>query len=220
MEPKLDRKQFIKDLAVAFGLWLIKLAAWLAGWIAVPLALLACDRNSERLPRLAWLWDNDDDGINGDWPWQSTHGGKTRTHLYRLRWLQVRNPVHNLAWRVLSVQPGGHGFVYSEGVEVSASKGIAGFRYMECTTTDGRRRFLYRWVTPWSQILPATLLNRFAFLRRWAESHCIRGLIGWRLWYLQKASPKHGASDFTCNPFSRFKYQKGAAPQAVATGGA
>lgn len=82
------------------GMWLlvgtIKLVLSLLGLIVVPIALRFA--NYGKLPRWAWLWDNDRDGLEGpDWyrlRYAPNHW--LAKSFPRFWWLAVRNPCNNL----------------------------------------------------------------------------------------------------------------------------
>ena len=74
-------------------------------FIVVPFALLACKKDSENLPKWAWLFDDPDYGINGDPGWIQEHfpNGKNRTYWGRLCWL-YRNRIGNFSAKYLGVK--------------------------------------------------------------------------------------------------------------------
>lgn len=83
--------------------WLIvDLPVTLLGLIMVPLGLLLRDRNSNHLPKLFWLWDNDKDGIDGDAGWQGLDhtNGNYASFWNRFRWLAIRNPSNNWGYKI------------------------------------------------------------------------------------------------------------------------
>ena len=72
------------------------------GLIAVPIALLFA--KDGKLPKWAWIWDNDRDGINGDDGFKNEHcpsyGLKYGGFLCSYIWLAIRNPSANLCWHL------------------------------------------------------------------------------------------------------------------------
>ena len=94
---------------VFFALWalaaLVRFPLAVLGFVVVPVALRFSETvygplgdEHERLPRWAWLWDNDEDGIDGP-PWyRNGYALKhpVAKHFPRFWWLAVRNPVNNL----------------------------------------------------------------------------------------------------------------------------
>ena len=89
------------------------LVLMIVGLFVVPIALLfkqplnTTNNNGlflpYRLPRWAWLWDNDRDGVQGDNGFNFEHcpsyGLKYGGFLCNYIWLAIRNPVSNASWK-------------------------------------------------------------------------------------------------------------------------
>lgn len=77
------------------------------GLIAVPIALLFA--KDGKLPKWAWIWDNDRDGIDGDGGFKNEHcpsyGLAYGSFLCRYIWLAIRNPSANLCWHLGVKEP-------------------------------------------------------------------------------------------------------------------
>lgn len=90
----------------------------LAGLFVVPIALMFA---GEKLPKWAWIWDNDRDGINGDGGFKNEHCPAYKLQyggfLCRFIWLAIRNPAANLCWYfgvkepIVEVKPSWYGSV-------------------------------------------------------------------------------------------------------------
>jgi len=101
-----------RELLQLFAIIIIELPLELISWLIVPIALLFCDKQSERLPK--WvryfedasdLYDGENSAINGDSGWRKEHypNGKNRTYFARLRWL-YRNRIGYFSSRVNGVK--------------------------------------------------------------------------------------------------------------------
>ena len=141
---KLNQKQklqILKNVAT-------ELPLEIAHFFIVPIALLACDEKSERLPKWAAWFDENDYGINGDDGWKNEHfkEPKNRTYFARLCWL-YRNRIGNFSAKYLGVKV--------EDIDASSVESIGdtlatenkGAKSTQCLVTcrlkDGRERFGY-----------------------------------------------------------------------------
>ena len=136
-----QKLQILKNIA-------IELPIEIMHFIVVPIALLACDEKSERLPKWAAWFDENDYGINGDDGWKNEHfpNGKNRTYFARLCWL-YRNRIGNFSAKYLGVRV--------EDIDANSVKSVGdtlatenkGTKSTECIVTcrmkDGRERFGY-----------------------------------------------------------------------------
>lgn len=79
----------------------ITLTAELLGLVVVPIALLFTDKDSEHLPKWAYPWDNDWDGINGraeSYVWVKRYGTEGVKRFWpRFLWLAIRNRASNVS---------------------------------------------------------------------------------------------------------------------------
>ena len=101
-----------RELLQLFAIIIIELPLELISWLIVPIALLFCDKQSERLPKWARYFEDASDyyngensAINGDSGWRKEHypNGKNRTYFARLRWL-YRNRIGYFSSRVNGVK--------------------------------------------------------------------------------------------------------------------
>ena len=101
-----------KELLQLFAIIIIELPLELVSWLIMPIALLFCNKQSERLPRWARyfedasdLYDGINSAINGDSGWRKEHypNGKNRTYFARLRWL-YRNRIGYFSSRIDGVK--------------------------------------------------------------------------------------------------------------------
>jgi len=67
----------------------------LLGFVMVPIALLFA---KDRLPRIFWPWDNEEDGLEGP-EWFSS---RYKTNLEKICMVACRNMAHNFGVHVLS----------------------------------------------------------------------------------------------------------------------
>jgi hypothetical protein len=96
---------YVKYLILVLLDWLLAIL----GLVIVPIALLFTPRKATNLPRWAWLWDNDVDGLNGDSGWQDKHPETYSSFFWRFWWLAIRNRTTNFGRRIagytLTTQP-------------------------------------------------------------------------------------------------------------------
>ena len=146
-----------KELLQLFCIVVIELPLELASWVVVPIALLFCNKQSERLPKWARYFEDASDyyngensAINGDSGWRKEHypNGKNRTYFARLRWL-YRNRIGYFSSRingikVSEIEPSS---VRVQGNPRVTSNGgvISDFCKVTLKLKDGRSRFgLYK----------------------------------------------------------------------------
>ena len=146
-----------RELLQLFGIIAIELPLELVSWLIVPIALLFCDKQSDRLPKWARYFEDASDyyngensAINGDSGWRKEHylNGKNRTYFARLRWL-YRNRIGYFSSRVNGVkvseiEPSS---VRVQGnIKVTSNGGaISDFCKVTLKLKDGRTRFgLYK----------------------------------------------------------------------------
>lgn len=74
----------------------------IAGLFLVPIALPFA--KDGKLPKWAWIWDNDRDGISGDGGFRNEHCPSYKlpygSFICNYIWLAVRNPSANLCWKL------------------------------------------------------------------------------------------------------------------------
>lgn len=142
-----------KELLQLFCIVVIELPLEIAGYIVVPIALLFCDKQSDRLPKWARYFEDANDNydgknsaINGDSGWRKEHypNGKNKTYLARLKWL-YRNRIGYFSSRingvkVSDIEPSS---VITQGNPKVTSNGgtISDFCKVMCKLKDGRTRF-------------------------------------------------------------------------------
>ena len=127
---------------------IIELPFEILAFIIVPIALLSCKKEDERLPKWASWFDDPDYGINGDDGWKNEHfpNGKYRTYWARLYWL-YRNRIGVFSAKYLGVKV--------EDIDANTVRTMGdtlatynkGQKNTECLVTcklkDGRERFGY-----------------------------------------------------------------------------
>ena len=142
-----------KEFLQLFAIIIIELPLELISWLIVPIALLFCDKQSERLPKWAkWfedasdLYDGENSAINGDSGWREEHypNGKNKTYLARLKWL-YRNRIGYFSSiingvKVSEIEPSS---VRVQGNPKVTSNGgvISDFCKVTLKLKDGRSRF-------------------------------------------------------------------------------
>lgn len=146
-----------KELLQLFAIIIIELPLELISWVVVPIALLFCNKQSERLPRWARYFEDASDyyngensAINGDSGWRKEHypNGKNRTYFARLMWL-YRNRIGYFSSRingvkVSEIEPSS---VITQGNPKATSNGgtVSDFCKVTLKLKDGRSRFgLYK----------------------------------------------------------------------------
>ena len=146
-----------KELLQLFCIVIIELPLELISWVVVPIALLFCNKQSERLPKWARyfedasdLYGGENSAINGDSGWRKEHypNGKNKTYLARLKWL-YRNRIGYFSSRingvkVSEIEPSS---VRVQGnIKVTSNGGvISDFCKVTLKLKDGRSRFgLYK----------------------------------------------------------------------------
>lgn len=144
MTMKLTAKQKLqiaKNVAVEIPLEILQ-------FLVVPIALLFCGKESEKLPKWAAWFDDPDYGINGDDGWRGEHypNGKNRTYRARLRWLyRNRIGVFSAKYLGVRVEDIDAGTVRTQGdVFATYNKGQKNTECLvTCKMKDGTQRFGY-----------------------------------------------------------------------------
>ena len=146
-----------RELLQLFAIIIIELPLELISWLIVPIALLFCDKQSERLPKWARYFEDASDyyngensAINGDSGWRKEHypNGKNRTYFARLRWL-YRNRIGYFSSRINGVKVSeiDPSSVITQGNPKVTNNGglISDFGKVTLKLKDGRSRFgLYK----------------------------------------------------------------------------
>ena len=93
-----QKLQVAKNVALEIPLEILQ-------FLVVPIALLFCGKESEKLPRWAAWFDDPDYGVNGDDGWKNEHfpNGKNRTYWDILCWL-YRNRIGVFSAKYLGVR--------------------------------------------------------------------------------------------------------------------
>ena len=142
-----------KELLQLLVIIAVELPLEVLGYLIVPIALLFCNKQSERLPKWARyfedasdLYDGENSAINGDSGWRKEHypNGKNRTYFARLRWL-YRNRIGYFSSRingvkVSEIEPSS---IITQGNPRVTSNGgvISDFCKVTCKLKGGRTRF-------------------------------------------------------------------------------
>ena len=201
MKPTLKQwLQIAKNVAVEIPLEIL-------AFLVVPIALLFCGKESEKLPRWAAWFDDPDYGINGDDGWRGEHfsGGKNRTYFARLCWLyRNRIGVFSAKYLGLRVEEIDASTVRTQGDALATYN--KGQKSTECLVTckmkDGTERFGY-----YREIRYKGFLSGF---------YC-RIYVGWKLMdvvgmrednkhtYMDENDKKILQTVWAVNPFKRIK---------------
>ena len=142
-----------KELLQLFCIVVIELPLEILGYIIAPIALLFCNKQSERLPKIfRWFedandnYDGENSAINGDSGWHKEHypNGKNRTYFVRLLWL-YRNRIGYFSSRINGVKVSeiDPSSVRVQGNPKVTSNGgtISDFCKVTLKLKDGRTRF-------------------------------------------------------------------------------
>lgn len=104
-----ERAELLFKLPLFVSAWVtmavIRIPLTVIGWVALPIALRSVEY--ERLPKWAWIWGNDEDGLDGP-PWYRNRNPDWSKNFRRYIWLGWRNRVHNLRevrWIKLKLVP-------------------------------------------------------------------------------------------------------------------
>ncbi|WXG60529.1 hypothetical protein VB002_02630 [Campylobacter concisus] len=101
-----------KELLQILAIISVELPLEILGYIVVPIALLFCDKQSERLPKWARYfedandyYDGENSAINGDSGWRKEHypNGKNTSYFARLLWL-YRNRIGYFSSKINGVK--------------------------------------------------------------------------------------------------------------------
>lgn len=156
----------MKHLALAALQWtalfIIRLALILLGLpivaLAIPFRRLGSSASDGRaianLPRWAWLWGNDFDGLLGDkrgwWADNTPFGVAVDSFLAMWWWAAVRNPVNNLRFVPgVSCPIGECSTTYRGNYIVEDKPGLGGFQFVIARRRSSAWYGLY-WVHEWS----------------------------------------------------------------------
>ncbi len=178
----------INLLRILLTFLLVDLPVTMLGFLVVPIALLACNEKAEHLPRWAWLWDNDETGINGDAGWCGPEhaNGRERTFWWRFLWLAVRNPANNWGYRVL-------------GWETSPSTWYSFVGDPKTSNRDpGHPGAVYIEAHEAGLMYPCYYL-----VKRWSKNRCLRIYLGWKNLGFN-ADESRVQFVFVINPFMTF----------------
>jgi len=188
------------DMVVAVIRWatsmLCVLCLQIVGLILVPVALIGLGPKAKRLPRWAWLWDNQGDTINGDGPWVRRWNGDSNHFWPRFRWLALRNRTHNLCTYFFGEQPPKtlSRWVWTgDGVSHSLDRHLV----PAPSDTDGVSGV--EWIT-------ATAAFQLYIVARLSKRRCLRMLVGWKLWRLLDDQP--AAIECMINPWFAYGRKK------------
>jgi len=201
----------LKNVVNIAGFFILQMIMTFLGILVVPVALLfkpqdfnppncIAVRPNHKLHKLYWLWDNDDDGIDGDvwyasdsahqsWsnpsdlPVSVIDGKYVLNFKYdpgfftRFWWLAMRNPCHNFMTRVIGI----NGKYITKkiihyDVDVGDQIGKEGFTYVEVHTREhsGDKMYpMYYWVWGYRK---DHWLRKVPFFKY----RCVRFLAGWK----------------------------------------
>lgn len=150
--------------ALAQWSWLIlaRLAGIVTGLVMVALAIpfrvptvsLSDGRDIVNLPRWAWLWGNDFDGLLGDkrgwWAANTPFGWAVDSFIAMYWWAAIRNPANNMRLLSLFSAPiAGSDIKHFGQFTVEDKPGMGGWQFV-IVENDGKRWFGFYWVHEWS----------------------------------------------------------------------
>lgn len=150
--------------ALAQWSWLIiaRLAGILSGFLMVALAIpfrvpavsLSDGRAIVNLPRWAWLWGNDFDGLLGDkrgwWAENTPFGWAVDSFAAMWWWAAFRNPANNMRLlEAFSAPVIDSKITYRGRYVVEDKPGMGGWQFV-IVENDGKRWFGFYWVHEWS----------------------------------------------------------------------
>lgn len=170
-------------------LFVLSLIVDLLGLIMVPIALRACDEQSEHLPSWAWAWDNDRDGINGDagWALPEHANGRQREYWWRFWWLAIRNPGNNFGYKlgrtpeqIVTLSTNTH-------AQIGDQAGHAGQICVWCSDC-----WCFYSIVPYSD---------YDLIARQVVRRCVRIALGWKIWDLAQTRAQIVG---VINPFASF----------------
>lgn len=197
-----------KELLQLLGIIAVELPLEILHFIVVPIALLACDEKSERLPKWAAWFDENDYGINGDDGWRICHfkEPKNRTYFARLCWL-YRNRIGNFSAKYLGVKVKDIDANTVRVIGDTLATENKGAKSTQCLVTcrlkDGRERFGY-----------------YKEIRYGKSKFYCRIYLGWKLMdicgmneenkntYLEADDKKVLKSVWCVNPFKRVRNER------------
>lgn len=132
--------------------------------IVVPVVLLFCNKDAERLPKLFSWWDEYKYGINGDPYWKGPEhaNGKQNTYLWRLKWL-FRNRINTFSCAVSGIDMTKCTEISYEGDVFTANKPLLHEGSVLITAkVDGK-----------------TYQTKY-FIKKWCSRYCLRIYWGWK----------------------------------------
>lgn len=177
------------ELILIFVKWLIKLAITIIGYFIIPVALLFETKDfqpinkrtnplNHRLHPLFYWWDNEDDGIDGNYGWQNEHcksAQEAKSFWKRYIWLAWRNPVHNFSKRI-GVNETIIAYDNSNGYSKVKDKiGREGHLYSVATGKSGKKYHMYYICIGWYELIPF-----------WKTDKGIRILLGYKNFNIDK----------------------------------
>lgn len=167
------------------GLIICEIPVEILSFVVVPIALLFCKPEDERLPKWATWWDDFKYGINGDPPWQGPEhaNGHEREYLWRVRWL-LRNRANTFAHVITgfkAAKPEEMKIMHLGDPSTSNRPGHSGWQYIELDQPDGHY-VCYYFVHGYGETTQ-NVLNKIAglFGVTFKEPRCFRAYLGWKL---------------------------------------
>lgn len=164
---------YVKAVAQFAFLFLSNIVLVLLGFVVVAIAIpFRVDGYSEsdgrkivNLPKWAWLWGNDFDGLLGDkrgwWAENTPFGVAVDSFLAMYAWAALRNPANNkrlLSWYQTPVV--GSEISYKGDFTVEDKPGMGGWQFVK-TVHDGHASYGFYFVHEWS--LTRAFVIRFGY---------------------------------------------------------
>lgn len=166
-------KDILKAILQFLFLFLSNIVLVLTGFIMVAIAIPfrvkdyseSDGREIVNLPKWAWLWGNDYDGLLGDgrgwWAANTPFGLPVDSYISMYTWAALRNPANNkrlLSW--YSVPVVGSVITYKGDYTVEDKPGMGGWQFVK-TVHDGKASYGFYMVHEWS--LTRAFVVRFGY---------------------------------------------------------
>jgi hypothetical protein len=118
------------------------------------------------LPKWAWLWGNDFDGVQGDkrgwWAANTPFGWDVNGYMAMYWWTAIRNPANNMRMLKLYQAPiTGSTITYKGDYNVADKPGQGGWQFVKLVSLEGRSYYGFYFVKQWSQTHASVM--RFGF---------------------------------------------------------
>jgi len=133
-------------------------------------------RKIVNLPKWAWLWGNDFDGVLGDkrgwWAANTPFGWDVNSYMAMYWWTAIRNPANNMRRVSLFSAPIVGSIIRFKGqYEVSDKPGMGGWQFVKLNSAKGRNYYGFYLVKQWSETRAFVIRLGFKVLPRHAGTN-------------------------------------------------